>query len=470
MASTFFGLNVALSGVVTQQRALNTVSHNLTNATTPGFSRQRVDTSAASPFPYPALNNPVGPGQMGTGVVATQYMRLRDEFADLSFRGATSDLGQYEAKADSLGNIDTIIDEPGDTGLTHLLSQFWGSWQALSVNPDSAAAREAVRAAGVSLAQGFNDLDKQLTASQTDADTRITLGVSRVNELAGQINQLNKQIAMVVAVGQEPNDLRDQRDQLLDQLSSFSDVTVTRPSATNGKISVAIGSQLIVDSGTDTVNALAVSAAGAATVNGVATTITSGSLRGQIDIRDTIVGGPNGYLAQLDALAGAVATSVNARHAAGYGTDGTTGNAFFAGTTAATLAISAPVAASVDAIAASDTAGNLPGGSDNAVAMGQLQFVVQAIGATTTTLDGFYQQMVAKVGVDTDQADRMTQVQKGVLEAATTRRSATSGVNLDEEMSDMVRFQKSYNAAARMVTTVDEMLDTIISRMGLVGR
>ena len=469
MASTFFGLNVALSGVVTQQRALNTVSHNLTNATTPGYSRQRVEMSAANPFPYPAVNMPVGPGQLGTGVVATQYARLRDQFADLSFRGATSDLGQYEAKADSLGNIDTIIDEPGNTGLTHLLSAFWSSWQALSVNPDSAASREAVRAAGVSLAQGFNDLDKQVLASQTDANTRITLGVNRVNELAGQVNELNKQIAMVVAVGQEPNDLRDQRDQLLDQLAGFTDVTVSQPTL-NGKVSVAIGSQLLIDSGTDTVNALAVSGAGAATVNGVATTITSGSLRGQIDIRDTIVGGPGGYLAQLDALAAAVAGSVNARHAAGFGLDGSTGNAFFAGATAATLAISAPVAASVDAIAASDTAGNLPGGSDNAVAMAQLQFLVQAIGTSTTTLDGFYQQMVAKVGVDTDQADRMTQVQKGVLEAATTRRSETSGVNLDEEMSDMVRFQKGYNAAARMVTTVDEMFDTIISRMGLVGR
>ena len=406
---------------------------------------------------------------MGTGVVAQQYTRLRDQFADLSFRSGTSDLGQFQAKADSLTNIDTIVDEPGDTGLTHLLSQFWGSWQALSVNPDSAASREAVRAAGESLSQGFRDLNKQLTGSQTEADQRIGLGVTRVNELGAQVNELNKQIAMVVAVGQEPNDLRDMRDQLIDQIASFTDVQVTPPSAT-GKISIAIGGQLLVDGGTDTVNALAISGAGAATVNGVATTITSGSLRGQVDMRDTVLGGAGGYIAQLDALAAAVAGSVNTRHAAGFGTDGTTGNNFFAGATAATLAISAPVAASVNAIAASDTAGNLPGGSDNAVALSQLQFVVQAIGASTTTIDGFYQQMVARVGVDTDQANRLAQVQTGVLEAAETRRSATSGVNIDEEMSDMVRFQKSYNAAARMVSTVDEMLDTIISRMGLVGR
>ena len=469
MGSTFFGLNTALSGVVTQQRALNTVSHNLTNATTPGYSRQRVEMSAQTPFPMPGVNMPVGPGQLGTGVVATQYVRLRDQFADVSFRSGSADVGQFQSRAGALSTIDTVIDEPGDTGLTHLLSQFWGSWQALSVNPDSAASREAVRQAGQSLAEGFHDLDAQLTSSRTEADTRIGLGVARVNGLATQVNDLNRQIAMVVAVGQEPNDLRDMRDTLIDQIASFSDLTVTQPTA-NGKVSVAIGSQLIVDSGTDTVNALAIDAAGAATVNGVATTVSSGSLRGQVDIRDTVIGGPTGYIAQLDALAGALAGSVNARHAAGYGTDGTTGNAFFAGTTAATLAISAPVLASVDAIAASDSAANLPAGADNAVALAQLQFVVQAVGASTTTLDGFYQQMVAKVGVDTDQAKRLAQVQQGVLAAAETRRSSVSGVNLDEEMTDMVRFQKSYNAAARMVTTLDEMLDTIISRMGVVGR
>ncbi len=469
MGSTFFGLNVALSGVVTQQRALNTVSHNLTNATTPGYTRQRVEMSANTPHPYPALNMPVGPGQLGTGVVATQYARLRDQFVDLNYRSTSADVGNHEARADALSTIDTIIDEPGDTGLTQLLSQYWGSWQALSLQPDSAAARETVRHAGAALAQGFNDLGARLTASQGEADTRIGLGVARVNELAGQVNELNKQIAMVVAVGQEPNDLRDRRDLLIDEIAGFSAVAVTQPGV-NGKVSIAIGSQLLVDGTTDAVGALAIDAAGAATVNGVPTTVASGSLRGLVDIRGTVIGGPTGYIAQLDTLAAAVATSVNARHQAGFGLDGSTGNDFFAGTTAATIGLSAAIAGSVDAIAASDTAGNVPAGADNAIDLAQLQFVVQAIGTSTTTLDGFYQQMVARVGVDTDQASRMAQVQKGVLEAAQSRRDGVSGVNLDEEMSDMVRFQKSYNAAARMVTTLDEMLDTIISRMGVVGR
>ena len=469
MGSTFFGLNVALSGVVTQQRALNNVSHNLTNATTPGYSRQRVDMSASMPFTQPALNMPVSAGQVGTGVVATQYTRLRDQFVDVNFRGATSDVGQFTAKSDALGNLDSIIDEPGDTGITHLMGEFWGSWQALSLSPESAANRTAVRDSGQALAEGFNDLSANLTKAQGDANTAIGLGTARVNEISGQINELNRKIALVKAVGQEPNDLRDQRDLLIDQIAGYANVGVTENPA-SGKVSVAIGSQLIVDSTTDTVNALAIDGAGAATVNGVATTITSGSLRGLVDLRDTVIGGTTGYIAQLDTLAAAVANVVNTRHAAGYGLDGSTGNAFFAGTTAATLGISAAVTASTDKIAASDTAAGVPAGAANATGIAQLQYVVQTIGTATTSLDGFYQQLVTKLGVDTDQATRLAQVHQGVLDAATSRREGVSGVNLDEEMSDMVRFQKSYNAAARMVTTLDDMLETIVSRMGLVGR
>jgi flagellar hook-associated protein 1 FlgK len=469
MGSTFFGLNTALSGVLTNQRALNTVSHNLTNATTPGYTRQRVETAAATPYTHPALNNAVAPGQVGTGVVATAHLRLRDQFVDLNYRSTSSDVGQWEARADAMQTLDAVIDEPGDTGITSLMSKYWSAWHALSLQPDSAAAREAVRSAGQTLAAGFNDLNRQLTQAQTEAGTRIDLGVQRVNEIAGQLNNLNQQIAMVVAVGQEPNDLRDQRDLLLDELATYSNMGVAE-SGPNGKVTVTIGNQILVDPSTDTVNALAIDAAGAATVGGNATALTSGKLRGLVDLRDTVIGGANGYIAQLDTMAAALAASVNARHAAGFGLVGSTGNAFFQGTTAATIALDGAIAGSTDAIAASSTAGGLPGGADAAVTMAQLQYVVQTIGTATTTLDGFYGQFVAMIGVDADQASRLHQVQSGVLDAAQARRDGVSGVNMDEEMTDMVRFQKSYNAAARMITTLDQMLETIITGMGVVGR
>lgn len=468
MGSTFFGLNVALSGIVTQQRALNTVSHNITNAGTPGYTRQRVDLAAATAYPLPGINTAVGPGQIGTGVVATQHSRVRDQFADITVRTQSALVGEWNARAAGLKTLDTVIDEPGDTGITALLSRYWSAWQGLTTQPDSAASREAVRAAGVTLAQGMNDLHAKLTATRDEADTRIALETARVNELASQINEVSRKIAVIVATGQEPNDLRDLRDVLVDQLSGFASISIS--STGLDKVSIAIGTQLLLDGTSDTVNALAIDPLGNATVGGVGVTLASGSIRGQIQMRDAVIGGPAGYIAQLDTLAGSIAASVNTLHSTGFGLDGSTGNAFFTGTTADTLAVSAPVLASVDAIAASSSAGGLPFDGDNAVSIAQLQFLVQSIGASTTTIDGFYQQFVAKLGVDADQAYRMAQVQNGVLDAALSRRDSVSGVNLDEEAADMVRFTKSYNAAARMVTAVDEMLETIISRMGIVGR
>jgi flagellar hook-associated protein 1 len=468
MTSTFFGLNVALSGIMAQQRALNTVSHNITNAGTPGYSRQRVELAASPAHPFPGVNTAVGAGQIGTGVLALQHSRVRDQFADITVRAQAALVGEWGTRASGLRTLDSIIDEPGETGITSLLSRYWSAWQGLSIQPDSAASREGVRAAGVGLAQGLNDLNGRLEQARTEADTRIGLQVGRVNDLAGQLNEINKKIAVVVATGQAPNDLRDLRDLLIDELSGYAGITIS--STGLDKLSIAVGTQLLVDGSSDTVNSLAIDGAGAATVGGVGVTMGSGSLRGLVDLRDSVIGGPAGYIAQLDTLAASVIASVNAAHAAGFGLDGSTGNVFFTGTGAGNFAVSSAVMTSVDAIAASGSAGGLPSDADNAVAVAQLQFVVQTIGMSTTTIDGFYQQFVAKLGVDADRAYRMEQVQRGVLDAALARRDSVSGVNLDEEAADMVRFTKSYNAAARMVTAVDEMLETIINRMGIVGR
>jgi len=469
MASTFFGLSSALSGLMAHQRALDTTSNNISNINTEGYTRQRVDMRAAPSFPQPAVNTEVAPGQIGTGVQIQDFARLRDQFVDLQFRAQTATHGQLDARSKSLDRLNEVIDEPGDTGLTTLLGKFWSGWQALSLNAESPATREAVRAAGIQLAQGFADTRAQLLASQGEADSRITSTVDQVNIWAGQINALNQAIGKVVGVGMAPNDLLDQRDLLIDRIAATGEVAVTTPGP-NGKVSVAFGGQVLVDGTSDTVNPLAVGAGGAVTVGGVAATVTTGELRGLIDIRDTTIGGAGGYIARLDQIAAAVIGEVNTRHAAGYGLDGATGRAFFSGTGAGDIAVDAGVMASTDVIAAAPAAGDLPGGADNAVALSQLRFVALTIGGTTSTIDGAWGAWVSRLGVDADQASRLREVQEGVLEVATARRDSVSGVNMDEEVADMVRFQKSYNAAARMITTLDGMLETIVSRMGLVGR
>jgi flagellar hook-associated protein 1 FlgK len=469
MASTFFGLNTALSGILAHQRALDTTTHNLVNAGTEGYTRQRVTMRATPAFPMPAINNAVGPGQLGTGVAVVEYARLRDQFTDLQFRSQNASFGQYEARSDALNRLDQVIDEPGDTGLTSLLDKFWASWQSLSTQAESPAVREAVRSAASSLVQGLHDTRAQLVSSQGEADARITAAVTDVNTIAGQVNQLNQAISKVIAVNQDPNDLIDQRDLLIDSIAKQANIAIT-PVGTTGRVTIALGGQVLVDGATNTTQALAVSPAGVVTVGAANAAVTDGALRGLIDIRDTVIGGATGYIANLDLLAQTVIGQVNTRHAAGVGLDGTTGNAFFAGADAATIALSAAVAGSTDKIAASSTAGGLPAGGDNAVSLAQLKYVSLLIGTGTSTIDGFWGTMVSRLGLDVDQSKRLAAVQGDVLDNAIARRDAVSGVNQDEEAADMIRFQKSYNAAARMVTTLDSMLETIVSNMGLVGR
>jgi flagellar hook-associated protein 1 FlgK len=401
-------------------------------------------------------------------VQAYDHVRLRDQFADNQFRTATSTLGQYEARTEMLEPLDTLVDEPDGTGLSKLLQEFWSSWQGLTQQPDSAASREAVSRAGEALGLGLNEMSAQLTALENEADQRISLHVTRVNDIATQINTLNQEVAELVQVGLTPNDLLDERDRLVDELAEYANVSVTQP-AGGLRISVAIGAELLVDSVTDTTQTLAVDAAGAATLSGNATTISDGRLRGLIDMRETVI---PGYRTTLDTLAADIVAEVNAQHQVGFGLDGVSGRDFFdpAGTTSATIALDAAVIASTDVIAASDLAANVPGGGANAIAIAQVQFDTHAIGAQTTTIDGYHALWIAQVGIDTDRSTRMAQVQQAVLDGAIQRRDKVAGVNLDEEVTDMIRFQQAYNAAARMMTTLDEALDVIVNRMGIVGR
>lgn len=470
MGSTFFGLNTALTGLTAQQKAMYTTTHNLTNASTEGFTRQRVSMAAAPAFSYPGATTMLQAGQIGTGVEVKAFARLRDQFIDVQYRTQYASLGQWSARSDQLGRVDQVINEPSDSGLSAAMERYWAAWHSLSLNPESASAREAVRSTGDTLTAAFHSLNTQLTQAQTETDAKITDQVNGVNSLAAQVTTLNQEIAKVVNLGQQPNDLMDERDRLLDQLGKMALITVTTPNATNGKVSVSIGGQLLVDSTTDAVNPIAVDAAGAVTVGGTGITLTDGSLRGLIDVRNTIIGGPTGYLARLDTLANALIASVNTQHQAGYGLDGSTNNPFFAGAGAAGITLDAGIVASLNKIAASSTAADVPGGADNAVSLAQIKDLTQVIGGVSTTVDGYYQAVVSKVGVDADQAFRMQLVQQGVTDATQNRREAVGGVNMDEELSDMVKYQKSYNAAARMITTLDDMLETIVSKMGLVGR
>ncbi|MFZ5640022.1 MAG: FlgK family flagellar hook-associated protein, partial [Bacillota bacterium] len=168
MRSAFFGLEMGRRALFTQQRALDVTGHNIANANTEGYTRQIADMSASLPYTVPAFNSPVTPLQVGTGVDITAIRRVRESFLDSQIRNETTNLGYWESKRDALKKIEVILREPSDNGLRTVMDQFWSSMQELSKNPESEGVRALVRETGITLANTFNQLSKQLTDLQTD--------------------------------------------------------------------------------------------------------------------------------------------------------------------------------------------------------------------------------------------------------------------------------------------------------------
>ena len=226
MSSTFHGLEVARRALNTQQAALYTTGHNIANANTPGYTRQRVNFQTTSPYPAPSINRPQIPGQIGTGVQAGSVQRVRDSFIDDQFRGENNKLGYWSARSQALTSMEVIMNEPTEHGLANTLDQFWQGLQDLSVTPQDSGTRSVVRQRGQAVVDTFNYLSQSLSAVQEDYKTEIDVTQKAINSIIHQINDVNKQISAVEVHGLLPNDLYDQRDLLIDDLSSYINIKV----------------------------------------------------------------------------------------------------------------------------------------------------------------------------------------------------------------------------------------------------
>jgi len=439
--STFMGLQTALRGILAQQQALDITGHNIANANTVGYTRQQAVLT-----PTPAYSNPGAmPGQIGTGVDVTSYQRIRDEFIDTQLHAQTMRQGYYGALQDGLSQVETSLAEPSDNGISSLLQGFWSSWQDLSNNPESAGTRQALVQSAASLADGFRQLSSQLTTIQSQAGQNVTQTLSEINSATASIAQLNDSIMKAKVVGDTPNDLMDQRDMLVDQLSQL--VNVTRVDNPDGTIDLKVGSTSLVTGAASTPRVETDFTAG---------DITAGKLAGLIQVRDVVV--PQ-QLSDLNGIASQLITAVNAVHTSGVDLNGNPGVAFFTGTSAADIAVSAPVAADPSLVAAS--ANGQPGDPTNALKIAALQ--------TSTTINTDYQRFVTKVGSDSRDATRTYNNAKSLADSLESRRQSVSGVSLDEEMTNLVRFQRGFQASARALTAMDDMIDLLVSRTGKVG-
>jgi flagellar hook-associated protein 1 FlgK len=440
--SSFMGLQTSLRGLIAHQQAMNTTGHNIANANTPGYSRQEAVLSAMDALVVPANSGVTGAGaQLGTGVDVTQIRRIRDSFLDIQARASSTQLGEAAARSQSLEQAELSFNEPSDDGINALLKDFWNSWSDLANAPesDAPAARTAVVRGADTLATAFQAVYDQLTkvaASANDEYAAITAPGGDVDQMARELASLNGAISSAVSVGQAPNDLLDRRDYLVDRLSELAQVSVTDTG--NGTVRVDFGGVALVDP----------AAAGGYTWPQTLTN-PGGKLGALQDL-----GAPTGpaltYRGRLDAVARDLVQRVNALHSASTGVD------FFdpAGLTADRITVVATDATIVT--------GSRPDSGRNDVALA----IAQLRGGS---IENGYSSLVTETGSDTKEAESTQAQQQVLLDAIEDRRQSVQGVSPDEEMTNMIRFQRGYQASARTMTTLDDMLDTLINRTGRAG-
>jgi flagellar hook-associated protein 1 FlgK len=476
--STFATLNLANRALVSQQLGLDITGHNIANANTDGFTRQAAQMQASTPFTMVGTTRPQQPGQLGTGVDVVNVQRFRDGFLDLQFRSEQQLLGQWQSTNDSVTKIEQAFNEPSQEGLAAAMSKFFNSWSELANNPESQSFRKSLVENAQTLTAQMNQLDRTLSTQQRDLDQQVTLRVTDINNLTDQIARLNDQVTRIVGAGDQPNDLRDQRDVLLDKLAKI--VNLTYSEGSNGSVTVNIGGRTAVygnqsfhmatqeDTNTGFSNVYWADSFRSSQTPPIpldAASITSGQLFGDITTRDKTI---SNLLQNLDVMAARLITEVNQVHSQGFGLNDSTGLPFFDGTGADDIGVSTAVTDDLDNVAAAS--GQLsPGDGSNALNIHDLQrkLLMNNGGAT---IEDFYAGLVANLGVESQQATGMVKNEQLLSDHLSQQRQSIGGVSLDEETTNLIRYQHAYNAAARVVTAVDEMLDRVINNMGLVGR
>lgn len=488
--SLFFGINIALKGMMAQQAAMDVASHNIANANTEGYSRQRVNLETSMP-----ISGITSAGQLGSGVTIAEITRVRDGFVDYQLRQETSTLEYYSTISDTLSKVETVFMEPSETGFNAEMENFWSNWQEVANSPGSSPVRTALKEASISLTDTLRQMRQQLTDINNDIQKQIELKTEDLNSLAERIANLNEQIVNVKITGQNPNDFLDSRDLLLDELSALGNITVTDLLDSGGKatgaIAVKIGDLTIVDG--DGAHALA-----ATDLN--SSNIDDGALAGLLQ-----VGGNSGesntvayYINSLDTLAVAIAKSINDLHATGTDLEGNAGGEYFVfkdadgneidlstidwddpfagGLNAGNIYVNPDIQADVSKIAAAYQDGIfLEGNGDIALQIASLKDVYMEYDAANQVLNNsgngditlgmFYQNMITSLGSATDAAEKMVKNQQALVDQTANRRESSQGVNTDEEMANIILFQHAFDASAQVISVMDEMLDTIINGM-----
>jgi len=454
-------VEIGKSALFTAQQAISVAGHNIANVNTPGFSRQQVTL---------AENRPENgsPGQIGTGVHAESIRRSFDSFVDQQLLASRERLGEFTASTNALARLEPLFGDANNLGIGAGLNEFFGALQDVATNPNDLSARTVFLSKATALAGRFNQSASDLTAAQEFLDHQVGQTVTDVNRLTSQIADLNTEIARTESTGQQANDLRDERGVALADLGELIEISSIEDAT--GQLTVFAGrGHLLVDkertyqlsAAPDLSNNGLLDVrydAGAGPTTSLAPVIQSGRLKGLLDVRDQTI--PS-LRASLDTLASEVVTQANQQHRLGFGLDGSTNQDLFVptGTTAGTIAVSL---ADVRQIAASSTAAGVPGNSANALTLAGLRNRdIAPFG--NVTFQEYYSTIAGSFGSIAQGADGNLRAQKILHNQLTSHRASISGVSMDEELANLLQYQRSFEAASRMIVVADELFQTILS-------
>ncbi len=472
MIGLFATLNLGARSMQAQQTGVELAGQNLANINNPSYARQQLVLATST-----AVDTAVGP--QGTGVEVAGIQQVRDPFLDLQIQSEGTVSGYWAAQQAGLQNVQSELNEflnqsstsinsaagsgsaTTGQGLSAQLTSLFNAFQSVSADPTSLSARQGLVSQAQTLASGFNQISARLSSVNDTLNKTVTDDVEQTNQLLQDIADLNGQIASAEAGGGgAANDLRDLREQKLESLTQLADFKITNEA--DGTVTIASGSAIFV-SGNQYRDSLETYDMGGGQLGVKAMYasplgLSSGSIYGTIAARDgTLTSLRNG----LDTLASQLITQVNSVYSTGYDLNGNTGANFFTGTSAATIGVNSALQNEPSQVQAAGTVGAT---GDNTIALALAQMAnTKQPGLNNQTFNDAYGTLVVNMGNDLANANDQVSNQSAVMQLLQSQRDSVSGVSMEEELSNLITFQKAYGASAKIVSTVDQMLDTLLN-------
>jgi flagellar hook-associated protein 1 FlgK len=487
MSSLFYGLEIAKTGLAVSQQGISLTGHNIANANTVGFTRQRIIQNSIDPSNSLTRISKVNKGTIGGGVAITMIDQVRSDYLDRQYRAENATLGNYTTRAEEIDYLETVMNELSTNGLSASMADFFNSLSELGSDPVNDEIRTSVQQNAQKMIESFHHYYNQLTSLQDTYNENMNVTVTDVNNLLTSIASYNEQISGFELSGEQANDLRDKRNLLLDDLSQLINIDY-HVNADNQLIVTCEGTELINHTDTTLLETSVNATTGFYDIFYEGTTTNfdynDGKLMAYKNLRDGSTSSNVGIpyiLNNLNRLAKSLAEEFNDVHETGYtkpigAATSQTNIGFFevpaggyTAITAGNLSLSAQVLSNVRNIAASSVAVTITNSGNNEIALQLAELSLRTDMTDIGNFEEYLNSVVVELGIQSSTAQTLSESQQAIVDNLAGRKESISGVSLDEEMIQMMTYQHAYSAASRVLSALDEALEILINRTGKVG-